>query len=171
MSKKEENNGGCISTVIGVAILAVIFGGCSACMHNGADDNSNSQPKTHKEAKKKKPTKTQLKKKKEKAFKIKDSQKSMSNDLSDDSLLNKYAYKIKYLGDGEAEIKVTDDFDDLSTAKKNFLAKKFNNLVTSDAEDTGTDADPYSFITFTTRTEQLVGHSKQLDHNVYVWKN
>lgn len=171
MAKKEENKSslGCLGTAFLVIIFVVIFGGCSACMHGGSD--SDSKPQTHKVAKKKKPTKAQLKKKKQQEQDVKNSQKDMAEALSNDTLLSKYAYKINYQGESTAEIRVTDDFVALPASEKNQIAKKFNNLVTSNTEDdTEASVDPYSFLTFVTRTEKLVGQSKQFDHNVYKWK-
>ena len=93
----------------------------------------------------------------------------MSDDLEAKSTLNKYVSKIIYNGDGEAEIKTTVEFTALSNSEKTLVASKVNNLVTSDAEDTGVDADPYSFLTFTYQGK-LLGNSKQLSHNEYKWK-
>lgn len=169
MAKKEENKSslGCLGTAFLVIIFVVIFGGCSACMHGGSD--SDSKPKTHKVEKKKKPTKKQIEAKKKKKRELQDSQKSMSDDLEANSTLNKYVSKIIYNGDGEAEIKTTVEFTALSNSEKTLVASKVNNLVTSDAEDTGVDADPYSFLTFTYQGK-LLGNSKQLSHNEYKWK-
>lgn len=169
MAKKEEKNGGCLATTFLVLIIIVVLGGCSACMHGGSNDSQSSEPKTHKVTKKK-PTKKQIKAKKEKEFKIKDSQKSMADDLEANSLLNKYVSKIVYEGDGEAEIKTTVDFTALSNSQKTLVATKVNNLVTSDAEDADdASADPYSFLNFTYLGNEL-GHSKYFSHNEYKWK-
>lgn len=169
MAKKENKNGGCLATSFLIIIIIVVLGGCSACMHGGSNDDS--EPKTHKVAKKKKPTKKQIKKNKQNELDVKNSQKDMADALSNDTLLSKYAYKINYQGKSIAEVRVTDDFVALPTSKKNQIAKKFNNLVTSNTEDdTEISEDPYSFLTFVTRTEKLVGQSKQFDHNVYKWK-
>ena len=172
MAKKEENKSslGCLGTAFLVIIFVVIFGGCSACMHGGSDDSTASKPKTHKVEKKKKPTKKQIEAKKKKKRELQDSQKSMSDDLEANSTLNKYVSKIVYNGDGEAEIKTTVEFTALSNSEKTLVANKINNLVTSDAEDTGVDADPYSFLTFTYQGK-LLGNSKQLSHNEYKWKD
>ncbi len=165
---KEKSSGGCLSGVFVIILLIIIIGGCARCGNN--DDSSDSKPKTHKVAKKNKPTKAQSKRKKQQERDIKDSQKSMSDDLHNDPILSKYAYKVIYKGESTAEIKVTDNFASLSVAKKNALAKKFNNLVTSNTEDdTEASEDPYSLLTFVTHTEKLVGHSKQFDHNAYKW--
>lgn len=168
MAKKEEKSGGCLATSFLIVIIIIVLGGCSACMHGGSD--SDSKPKTHKVEKKKKPTKKQIEAKKKKKRELQDSQKSMSDDLEANSTLNKYVSKIVYNGDGEAEIKTTVEFTALSNSEKTLVANKINNLVTSDAEDTGVDADPYSFLTFTYQGK-LLGNSKQLSHNEYKWKD
>lgn len=170
MAKKEENKSslGCLGTAFLVIIFVVVFGGCSACMHGGSDNDS--KPKTHKVEKKKKPTKKQIEAKKRKQFKIRDAQKSMSDDLEANSAINKYVSKIKYDGDSEAEIKTTASFTALPNAQKTVIAHKVNSLVTSDAEDdSGASEDPYSFLTFTYEGN-LVGSSKQLSHDEYKWK-
>lgn len=170
MAKKEENKSslGCLGTAFLVIIFVVIFGGCSAYMHGGSDNDS--KPKTHKVEKKKKPTKKQIEAKKRKQFKIRDAQKSMSDDLEANSAINKYVSKIKYGGDSEAEIKTTASFTALPNAQKTVIAHKVNSLVTSDAEDdSGASEDPYSFLTFTYEGN-LVGSSKQLSHDEYKWK-
>ena len=168
MAKKEEKSGGCLATSFLIVIIIIVLGGCSACMHGGSD--SDSKPKTHKVEKKKKPTKKQIEAKKRKQFKIRDAQKSMSDDLEANSAINKYVSKIKYDGDSEAEIKTTASFTALPNAQKTVIAHKVNSLVTSDAEDaSGASEDPYSFLTFTYEGN-LVGSSKQLSHDEYKWK-
>ena len=169
MAKKEEKSGGCLATSFLIVIIIIVLGGCSACMHGGSDDSTASKPKTHKVEKKKKPTKKQIEAKKKKKRELQESQKSMSDDLEANSAINKYVSKIIYNGDGEAEIKTTIEFTALSNSEKTLVASKVNNLVTSDAEDTGVDADPYSFLTFTYQGK-LLGNSKQLSHNEYKWK-
>lgn len=113
---------------------------------------------------------TKFAKAKQKKNDLKDSQRSMSNDLDSDNALSTFVTKIIYQGDGEAEIWVSDDFMSLSNSQKTIVAKKVNSLVTSDAEDLETEADPYCFLTFT-QDGSLVGHSKQFSHNNYKWKN
>ena len=113
---------------------------------------------------------TKSAKAKQKKADLKDSQRSMSNDLDSDNALSTFVTKIIYQGDGEAEIWVSDDFMSLSNSQKTIVAKKVNSLVTSDAEDLETEADPYCFLTFT-QDGNLVGHSKQFSHNNYKWKN
>lgn len=113
---------------------------------------------------------TKSAKAKQKKADLKDSQRSMSNDLDGDNALSTFVTKIIYQGDGEAEIWVSDDFMSLSNSQKTIVAKKVNSLVTSDAEDLEAEADPYCFLTFT-QDGSLVGHSKQLSHNNYKWKN
>ena len=168
MAKKEEKSGGCLATSFLIIIIIVVLGGCSACMHGGSD--SDSKPKTHKGEKKKKPTKKQIEAKKRKQFKIRDAQKSMSDDLEANSAINKYVSTIKYDGDSEAEIKTTASFTALPNAQKTVIAHKVNSLVTFDAEDdSGASEDPYSFLTFTYEGN-LVGSSKQLSHDEYKWK-
>lgn len=170
MAKKEEKSGGCLATSFLIIIIIVVLGGCSACMHGGSDDSTASKPKTHKVEKKKKPTKKQIEAKKKKKRELQDSQKSMSDDLEANSILNKYVSKIVYNGDGEAEIKTTVEFTALSNSEKTLVASKVNNLVTSDAEDTPTvEDDPYSFLNFTYEGNEL-GHSKYFSHNEYKWK-
>ena len=170
MAKKEEKSGGCLATSFLIVIIIIVLGGCSAYMHGGSDDSTASKPKTHKVEKKKKPTKKQIEAKKRKQFKIRDAQKSMSDDLEANSAINKYVSKIVYNGDGEAEIKTTVEFTALSNSEKTLVASKVNNLVTSDAEDTPTvEDDPYSFLNFTYEGNEL-GHSKYFSHNEYKWK-
>lgn len=113
---------------------------------------------------------TKSAKAKQKKADLKDSQRSMSNDLDSDNALSTFVTKIIYQGDGEAEIWVSDDFMALNNSQKTVVAKKVNSLVTSDAEDLETEADPYCFLTFT-QDGSLVGHSKQFSHNNYKWKN
>lgn len=113
---------------------------------------------------------TKSAKAKQKKNDLKDSQRSMSNDLDSDNALLTFVAKIIYQGDGEAEIWVTDAFMSLNNSQKTVVAKKVNSLVTSDAEDLETEADPYCFLTFT-QNGSLVGHSKQFSHNNYKWKN
>lgn len=113
---------------------------------------------------------TKSAKAKQKKADLKDSQRSMSNDLDGDNALSTFVTKIIYQGDGEAEIWVSDDFMSLSNSQKTVVAKKVNSLVTSDAEDLEAEADPYCFLTFT-QDGSLVGHSKQFSHNNYKWKN
>ncbi len=178
---KKDNNGGCLSTIFLAVIIAVVFGGCSAC-HDSSDDSSDSQPKTHKVSKKqsskKKLSKKKLSKKKkeakakkqsEKKFELKDSQKAMDDDLGS-SGLSSYVTKIKYEGDGNADMVVSDNFVSLSSAAKTEVAKKVNNLVIEDAEDFGMEEDPYAFLTFVQTNLKLVGHSKYFSHNEYTWK-
>lgn len=169
--KKNEGTGcGCLDFAIGVIVLVLIGVGlnsCSSCSRN--NDDSSSQSSSSK-VEKKKPTKKQKEKAREKERKIKDSQSSMSSDLSQNSALSQFISKIKYDGDGEAEIKVAASFLTLSNNEKNAVAQKVNNVVTSDAEDTDTvEEDPYSFLTFTYQGN-LVGRSKYFSHNEYKWK-
>lgn len=132
-----------------------------------------------KRAKAKKEKANQLKKKKENAKKskekaadIKDSQTNMSDELYSNSTLKQFVTKIKYRGDGEADIVVNSDFINLSDQQKNAIAKKVNNLVTSYVEDVeafSNGPDPYSFLTFIATNNKLIGHSKQFSHNEYKW--
>ena len=100
---------------------------------------------------------------------IKDSQKNMSDELSDTPVVKDYVIKIKYRGDGYADISVADSFTSLSQSQKNTVAKKVNNYVTSYAEDFEISEDPYCFLTFMYKGK-LIGHSKQLSHNDYKWE-
>lgn len=100
---------------------------------------------------------------------IKDSQKNMSDELSDTPVVKDYVIKIKYRGDGSADISVADTFTSLSQREKTEVAKKVNNFVTSYAEDFEISEDPYCFLTFLYKGK-LVGHSKQLSHNEYKWQ-
>lgn len=135
--------------------------------------------KSKKSASKKKLSKTNKNKKVKKAKKaddnnqkerdIKDSQKNMSDELSDTPVVKDYVIKIKYRGDGYADISVADSFTSLSQTEKNAVAKKVNNFVTSYAEDFKISEDPYCFLTFVYKGK-LVGHSKQLSHNDYKWE-
>lgn len=100
---------------------------------------------------------------------IKDSQKNMSDELSVTPVVKDYAIKIKYRGDGYADISVADSFTSLSQSEKTTVAKKVNNFVTSYAEDFKISEDPYCFLTFVYKGK-LVGHSKQLSHNEYKWQ-
>ena len=100
---------------------------------------------------------------------IRDSQKNMSDELSDTPIVKDYVIKIKYRGDGYADISVADSFTSLSQSQKNAVAKKVNNYVTSYAEDFEMTEDPYCFLTFLDKGK-LVGHSKQLSHNEYKWQ-
>lgn len=107
--------------------------------------------------------------KKQKERDIKDSQKNMSDELNDIPIVKDYVIKIKYRGDGYADISVADSFTSLSQREKNSVAKKVNNFVTSYAEDFEMSQDPYCFLTFMYKGK-LVGHSKQLSHNEYKWQ-
>lgn len=98
-----------------------------------------------------------------------DSQKNMSDELSDTPVVKDYVIKIKYRGDGYADISVADRFISLSQSEKTTVAKKVNNFVTSFAEDFEMSEDPYCFLTFIYKGK-LVGHSKQLSHNEYKWQ-
>ena len=100
---------------------------------------------------------------------IRDSQKNMSDELSDTPIVKDYVIKIKYRGDGYADISVPDSFISLSQNKKTTVAKKVNNFVTSYAEDFEMSHDPYCFLTFMYKGK-LIGHSKQLSHNDYKWE-
>lgn len=100
---------------------------------------------------------------------IRDSQKNMSDELSDTPIVKDYVIKIKYRGDGYADISVADSFISLSQNQKTTVAKKVNNFVTSYAEDFEMSEDPYCFLTFMYKGK-LVGHSKQLSHNEYKWQ-
>lgn len=100
---------------------------------------------------------------------IRDSQKNMSDELSDTPIVKNYVIKIKYRGDGYADISVADSFISLSQNEKTTVAKKVNNFVTSYAEDFEMSEDPYCFLTFMYKGK-LVGHSKQLSHNDYKWE-
>lgn len=100
---------------------------------------------------------------------VKDSQKNMSDELSDTPIVKNYVIKIKYRGDGYADISVADSFTSLSQSQKNAVAKKVNNYVTSYAEDFEMSHDPYCFLTFMYKGK-LIGHSKQLSHNDYKWE-
>lgn len=123
--------------------------------------------KTDKNKKTKKVKKSDSKKQNKRD--IKDSQKNMSDGLSDTPIVKDYIIKIKYRGDGYADISVADSFTSLSQSQKNAVAKKVNNYVTSYAEDLEMSHDPYCFLTFMYKGK-LVGHSKQLSHNDYKWE-
>ena len=134
--------------------------------------NKQSEPKkklnkTNKNKKAKKVKKSDNKKQSKRD--IKDSQKNMSDELSDTPIVKDYVIKIKYRGDGYADISVADSFTSLSQSQKNAVAKKVNNYVTSYAEDFEMTEDPYCFLTFLDKGK-LVGHSKQLSHNDYKWE-
>lgn len=134
--------------------------------------NKQSEPKkklnkTSKNKKTKKVKKSDSKKQKERE--IRDSQKNMSDELSDTPIVKDYVIKIKYRGDGYTDISVADSFTSLSQSQKNAVAKKVNNYVTSYAEDFEMTEDPYCFLTFLDKGK-LVGHSKQLSHNDYKWE-
>ena len=134
--------------------------------------NSQSEPKKklnkiNKNKKAKKVKKSENKKQSQRD--IKDSQKNMSDELSDTPVVKDYVIKIKYRGDGYADISVADSFTSLSQTEKNAVAKKVNNFVTSYAEDFKISEDPYCFLTFVYKGK-LVGHSKQLSHNDYKWE-
>ena len=134
--------------------------------------NSQSEPKKklnkiNKNKKAKKVKKSENKKQSQRD--IKDSQKNMSDELSDTPVVKDYVIKIKYRGDGYADISVADSFTSLSQTEKNAVAKKVNNFVTSYAEDFKISEDPYCFLTFVYKNK-LVGHSKQLSHNDYKWE-
>lgn len=132
-----------------------------------------------KKAQAKKEKANQLKKKKENAKKskqkaadIKESQTNMLDELYKDSTLKQFVTKIKYRGDGEADIVVNSDFISLSDQQKNVIAKKVNNLVTSNVEDIeafSNGPDPYSFLTFIASSNDVAGHSNQSSHNEYKW--
>lgn len=123
--------------------------------------------KTDKNKKTKKVKKSDSKKQSKRD--IKDSQKNMSDGLSDTPIVKDYVIKIKYRGDGYADISVADSFTSLSQSQKNAVAKKVNNYVTSYAEDLEMSHDPYCFLTFMYKGK-LIGHSKQLSHNEYKWQ-
>lgn len=123
--------------------------------------------KTNKNKKAKKVKKSDNKKQSQRD--IKDSQKNMSDELSDTPVVKDYVIKIKYRGDGYADISVADTFTSLSQREKNAVAKKVNNYVTSYAEDLEMSEDPYCFLTFMYKGK-LIGHSKQLSHNDYKWE-
>lgn len=110
-----------------------------------------------------------LENKKQSQRDIKDSQKNMSDELSDTPVVKDFVIKIKYRGDGYADISVADSFTSLSQSQKNTVAKKVNNYVTSYAEDFEISEDPYCFLTFMYKGK-LIGHSKQLSHNDYKWE-
>lgn len=134
--------------------------------------NKQSEPKkklnkTNKIKKAKKVKKSDNKKQSQRD--IKDSQKNMSDELSDTPVVMDYVIKIKYRGDGYADISVADSFTSLSQSQKNTVAKKVNNYVTSYAEDLEISEDPYCFLTFMYKGK-LIGHSKQLSHNDYNWE-
>lgn len=163
---------------IGVVVVVIVcFNLIRSCSNSASDDSSDSQPKTHKVSKKqsskkklsKKQKEAKAKKQSEKKFELKDSQKAMDDDLGS-SGLSSYVTKIKYEGDGNADIVVSDNFVSLSSAAKTEVAKKVNNLVIEDAEDFGMEEDPYAFLTFVQTNLKLVGHSKYFSHNEYTWK-
>ena len=134
--------------------------------------NKQSEPKkklnkTNKNKKDKKVKKSDNKKQSQRD--IKDSKKNMSDELSDTPIVKDYVIKIKYRGDGYADISVADIFISLSQSEKTTVAKKVNNFVTSYAEDFEMNEDPYCFLTFMYKGK-LVGHSKQLSHNEYKWQ-
>ena len=131
--------------------------------------NKQSEPKKklNKTNKNKKAKKSDNKKQSQRD--IKDSQKNMSDELSDTPVVKDYVIKIKYRGDGYADISVADSFISLSQNQKTTVAKKVNNFVTSYAEDFKISEDPYCFLTFVYKGK-LVGHSKQLSHNDYKWE-
>lgn len=123
--------------------------------------------KTVKNKKAKKVKKSENKKQSQRD--IKDSQKNMSDELSDIPVVKDYVIKIKYRGDGYADISVADSFTSLSQSEKTTVAKKVNNFVTSYAEDFEMSHDPYCFLTFIYKGK-LIGHSKQFSHNYYKWE-
>lgn len=161
-------------TALAVSAVTLSLFGCS---NNKSAESSNKTTKTEKKSTKKpvaKPknkvlTKKQKAKKKQKAFELKDSQKSMTNELPNTPVVKDYVSKIKYHGDGDVDILVNNSFDSLSEDEKDTVAEKVNTFVTSYAEDLDAEADPYCFLTFT-HNGSLVGHSKQFSHNEYKWQ-
>lgn len=153
-------------TALAVSSLVLSLFGCS---NNKSTESSNKTIKTEKKATKKALTKKQKAKKKQKAFQLKDSQKSMTSELPNTPVVKDYVLKIKYHGDGDVDISVNNSFNSLTEDEKDTVAEKVNTFVTSYAEDLEAEADPYCFLTFT-HNGSLVGHSKQFSHNEYKWQ-
>lgn len=153
-------------TALAVSSLVLSLFGCS---NNKSTESSNKTIKTEKKATKKALTKKQKAKKKQKAFQLKDSQKSMTSELPNTPVVKDYVLKIKYHGDGDVDISVNSSFNSLTEDEKDTVAEKVNTFVTSYAEDLEAEADPYCFLTFT-HNGSLVGHSKQFSHNEYKWQ-
>lgn len=187
--KDKQLKGGAKAGTLGVSVLMIIVilvVGLGLAGRYGSGGTINSTPESQKaekikkqkakkkalEAKKKAEAKKrkEAKAEKQKAFEMKDSQKTMTEDLANNSDLKQFIESITYQGDGDALVKVTDDFLLLNDAERMVVAKAVNNLVTSDTEDVHeTDIDPYSLLTFTTHNGEPVGHSKISDHNSYKW--
>lgn len=162
--------------IVIILIIAWWFNFSENVYHNDIANKENTSVKNekhksikHKASTDKKKKENKAKKSKRKKLQLKDSQKAMSDDLYNDQDLKKYILKIKYTGDGNADINVASEFIDADLQSKTKIAKKVNNLVTSDAEDVGANADPYSFLTFIYQGK-LIGHSKQFSHNEYKWQ-
>ena len=161
-------------TALAISAVALSLFGCS---NNKSIESSNKTTKTEKKAtkkpaakpKKKALTKKQKAKKKQKAFQLKDSQKSMTSELPNTPVVKDYVLKIKYHGDGDVDISVNSSFNSLTEDEKDTVAEKVNTFVTSYGEDLEAEADPYCFLTFT-HNGSLVGHSKQFSHNEYKWQ-
>lgn len=153
-------------TALAVSSLVLSLFGCS---NNKSTESSNKTIETEKKATKKALTKKQKAKKKQKAFQLKDSQKSMTSELPNTPVVKDYVLKIKYHGDGDVDISVNSSFNSLTEDEKDTVAEKVNTFVTSYAEDLEAEADPYCFLTFT-HNGSLVGHSKQFSHNEYKWQ-
>ena len=150
-------------TALAISAVALSLFGCS---NNKSIESSNKTTKTEKKATKKPAAKP---KKKQKAFQLKDSQKSMTSELPNTPVVKDYVLKIKYHGDGDVDISVNNSFNSLTEDEKDTVAEKVNTFVTSYAEDLEAEADPYCFLTFI-HNGSLVGHSKQFSHNEYKWQ-
>ena len=168
---------------IGIFLVALFFGaGIADHFTNGDDDSTTKTTQTAKvdkqkakkkalEAKKKAEAKKR-KEEKKKELEIKDGQQVMTEDLANNPDLRQFVQSIDYQGDGNAQVKVTDDFLVLSEAERYVVAKTVNNIVTSASEDVDLDdkgIDRYSMLIFVTRTGEPIGRSKITDHNSYKW--
>lgn len=162
------------SWLIIVALVFEVFKSLSPAKettNEASKERTHQVNKTNKKApaKKKALTKKQKAKKKQKARDLKQSQRDMADELINTPVVKDYVSKIKYRGDGYADIHVADSFTSLSDEDKTAVAKKVNNFVTSYVQDVKMLDDPFAFLTFT-YNGNLVGHSKQFSHNEYKWQ-
>ena len=180
MDKKEDGKHdgaigcGCLLIIL-IAIFAGILFGIRSCNRNADLQDDQQERVTEKSSSKETSSdsddsdSTESDDDSDDEFELKDSQKAISNDLYSDSDLNQLISKIKYRGDGEAEVEVAASFVALTRSERNTVAHKVSNLVLSDAED-DKDADTAAFLTFIYKGN-LIGHSGYVDRSVYKWKD
>lgn len=149
-------------------VIALVFLTVKSLVPSSSTTDESNKTKTHQINKKTSHKKKSINKNNQKTSNLKQTQKDLSEELGNTPTVKEYVYKIKYRGDGYADIHVTSSFTLLSNKEKSIVSQKINNFVTSYVQDTKMLDDKYAFLTFI-YNGKLIGHSKQLEHNEFKW--